>query len=60
MKDEQKKLWIRLMAAFNSDGVACDLYLARLYTQRYGDDMYGWVVLADVLAGIAEFQHGDP
>jgi tetratricopeptide (TPR) repeat protein len=52
---EQKKLWRRLMAVWNDEAVACHLYLARLYTQRYPEDMYGWVVLADVLSAIASY-----
>jgi len=55
MDKEQKKLWRRLMAVWNDDAVACHLYLARLYTRRYPKDMYGWVVLADVLSAIASY-----
>ena len=43
------------MAVWNDDAVACHLYVARLYTQRYPKDMYGWIVLADVLSAVASY-----
>jgi tetratricopeptide (TPR) repeat protein len=55
MDKEQKKLWRKLMAAWDKNAVACRLYLARLYTQRYPEDMYGWVALADVLSSVASY-----
>ena len=55
MDREQKKSWARLMTAWNEDRVACHIYLARLYTQEYPDDMFGWIVLADALCAIASY-----
>lgn len=43
------------MAVWDNDAVACQLYTARLYTRRYPRDMYGWVVLADVLSAVASY-----
>jgi tetratricopeptide (TPR) repeat protein len=56
MDDEQKKLWKQLMAAWHSEHVACRRYLAGLYTERYPNDMYGWIVLGDVLGSFAQYQ----
>ena len=55
MQDERKKLWRQLMDTMGSVNVACHLYLAQQYTQRYENDMCGWIVLADVLAKVARF-----
>ncbi len=55
LEREQKQLWRRLVAVWNDDAVACHIYVARLYTQRYPKDMYGWIVLADVLPAVASY-----
>jgi tetratricopeptide (TPR) repeat protein len=55
MDKEQKRLWDRVMTAWDNNAVACRLYLARLYTQRYPNDMYGWAALADVSSAIASY-----
>ncbi len=55
MDKEQKRLWGKLMTAWDNNAVACRLYLARRYTQRYPNDMYGWAALADVLSAVASY-----
>jgi hypothetical protein len=53
LKDARGKLWQQLMEAW--DDIACHLYPARRYTQKYAEDMYGWIALADVLYQIARY-----
>lgn len=44
------------MAVWDGDAAACQLYVARLYTRRYPRDMYGWIVLANVLSAVASHE----
>lgn len=37
------------MSAWDENDTTCAIYLARLYTQSYPKDVFGWVTLADVL-----------
>jgi tetratricopeptide (TPR) repeat protein len=53
---EQKKLWKRLMSAWNAGQVACRIHLARLYTEKYPNDTAGWVALADILGSLAQYR----
>lgn len=43
------------MATWGDSLIACQIHIARLYTQKYPKDMYGWVVLADALATISSY-----
>ncbi len=52
----QRKAWDTLMKAWEEGKTACHLHFARKYVSTYPDDMYGWIALADVLAGIALYE----
>lgn len=56
MRSEKKKLWDRLIKVWSRDTPACQVYLAEVYTKRFPDDFFGWVVLADGLTQISSFE----
>ena len=56
MKPEQKQLWQRLMDVWERDLPACQVYIAQVYTGRFPDDFFGWVVLADGLTNLSSFE----
>lgn len=53
MDRQRRQLWARMMKAWKQDKPTCLHYYAREYVSRYPKDMYGWMVLADVLAKFA-------
>lgn len=53
MDKKRKTDWDILMKAWNDGKIACHLYHAQKYVSTYPDDMYGYMALADVLAGLA-------
>ena len=52
---DQQELWDKILAAWNDNKIACHIHFARLYTERYPKDYFGWISLADVLSGIASY-----
>lgn len=52
---EESRLWRRLMTDWNHDQIALSRDLAVQYTQSFPDNVWGWVVLADILASLACF-----
>jgi tetratricopeptide (TPR) repeat protein len=53
---EQKNLWKQLMETWDSGHIACQHYIARVYIEKYSSDIFGWVVLGDVLGSLAQYQ----
>ena len=54
---QEAKLWRTLMSAWNGNQVAVPRDLAIEYTRSYPDNVWGWVVLADILASLALYDH---
>lgn len=56
MKSEQKQLWDKLIDVWKRDTPACQTYVAEIYTERFPDDFFGWIVLGDALTNISSFE----
>ena len=52
---EESDLLKRMFDAWNGDGTALLFELATDYTQRYPDNYWGWIVLADALSDLARY-----
>ena len=56
MNKDQKILWDKLIEEMGNSNTLFHLHYAKEYTSLYPDDMYGWIVLADVLVSIALYK----
>jgi protein O-GlcNAc transferase len=57
-KDESDLLK-QMFDAWNGDGAAFLFELATTYTQRYPDNYWGWVILADALSDLARYDEAE-
>ncbi len=53
MEKNQKKLWDKLLKAWDDNNTMLHHHYSREYTQIYPNDMYGWIALADILTSMA-------
>ncbi len=44
------------MGVWKTDTPACQTYVAEIYTDRFPDDFFGWIVLGDALTKISSFE----
>jgi len=52
----ERKLWKRLMRAWDAGQGASHFEVAAQYTAKYPDNAFGWVALADVLVLLAHYE----
>jgi tetratricopeptide (TPR) repeat protein len=51
----ETELWTQVIEAWNAGRNLCHRELATQYTQKYPDNIAGWVALAEVLARLAQY-----
>lgn len=52
----EKKLWAKLMRAWNGGHAASHFEIAIHYTNRYPKNFRGWIALADILVRLAHYK----
>ncbi len=52
----ERKLWVRLLRAWKEGCTATNHEYALQYTFTYPDNVWGWMVLADVLVRLAQYE----
>lgn len=52
----EKKLWGRLMRAWDDGHAASRFEIAAQYTSKYPDIVWGWIALADILVSMAHYE----
>ena len=55
MQELQKKLWGLIIKSYRDDFYSCTLELSNKYLDLYPKDYYGWVIRADVLNHLNQF-----
>ena len=56
MKRDQQSLFKQVWDAWDNDSVACHLYLAKLYTDKYPDEAFGWYAKGRAFLAMARFR----